>query len=309
VKYWISVLSILVLLTGCGASVDDQIQAKTDSVEHRLQTLSAALDSSGVTNTAVIKNYTNVMERQRPELKDLMRALAAEATTQGAMYKGLKSRLQDLKDRPQDFIDDQERLDEAVSLEKAVSTEMFNDALSDPINAIADLSNGTLPRVQAISRQAEDLANRGASNRAPGSQMMGNPHYGYWRGSFWEWYGMYSMFSHLTGRPYGYSMWSMNRGYSYYHDVGRRSYSSPKQMTQQRVQEMKTRKEFGRKGKSFASPYSKKRTGASGLSRNSVSQSKGVFKSPYSKSSRGSSFSSSQRNSSSRTSRGISRGK
>ena len=53
---------------------------------------------------------------------------------------------------------------------------------------LADMSNGSLARVGAISQKAE--------GEGVGNQMVGNPNYGNWQTnssgiSFWQWYGMY----------------------------------------------------------------------------------------------------------------------
>ena len=174
----------------------------------------------------------------------------------------------------------------------------YNDALSDTVNVLADLSNGELARVNAVSQQAEQRMNRSKDHGA-GSQYIGNPHYGRWShgsgGSFWAWYGQYAFFSSmLGGRPYYYHNWSRNRGYSYYHDVGRSNYTSRSQRTRQAATETRARKQFGSGG--HKSPYAKTRSGASGLSKASTTP-------------RRSYSSGSSRSSGFRTSRGVSRGK
>ena len=63
-----------------------------------------------------------------------------------------------------------ERIEQAVLLKEAASPTLFNDALTDPINVLADMSNGTLARVGTVSQSAEDAANRG--QEAVGNQLM-----------------------------------------------------------------------------------------------------------------------------------------
>ena len=65
--------------------------------------------------------------------------------------------------------------------------------LTDPINTLADMSDGKLGRVEAMSKEAEMQAN-GTEESGPGSQLVGNPHYGQWQNnssgqSVWAWYG------------------------------------------------------------------------------------------------------------------------
>ena len=121
------------------------------------------------------------------------------------------------------------------------------------------------------------------------------------------------MFSNLTRGPIGYDRWSSRRNYSYYNDVGRYRYTSPKQARAQTQTYERTKKQYSSQGKRFDSPYAKSRTGSTSLSRQSTStpkasstgrtaSSKSKFRSNYSKDS-------SFRNSSSRTTRGVRRGK
>ncbi|MFP3458652.1 hypothetical protein R0J89_20595, partial [Psychrobacter sp. SIMBA_152] len=57
-------------------------------------------------------------------------------------------------------------------LREAAKPTLFSDALTDPINMLADMSNGSLARVGAISQKAE--------GQGVGNQMVGNPNYGNW---------------------------------------------------------------------------------------------------------------------------------
>jgi hypothetical protein len=174
-----------------------------------------------------------------------------------------------------------------------------------------------LARVNSISQAQEQTANQ-SQDFGAGSQLVGNPNYGSWSSggnSFWQWYGMYAMFSNLTSGPIGYDRWGRHRGYSYYNDYGRYRYSSPKQRSQQQTTWNQTKKKFST-GQRYSTPYSKSRAGASGLSRRSA-QAKSAAGSGFStsnkfrqqRSSSSYSNSSSFRNSRSNTSRGVSRGK
>ncbi|MBO6227354.1 MAG: hypothetical protein J6N68_06790, partial [Shewanella sp.] len=132
--------------------------------------------------------------------------------------------------------------------------------------------------------------------------------------SFWAWYGMYSMFSNVFNRPISYDRWSGNRGYSYYNDVGRYRYTSPKQADAQNKTFEQTKKRFDSQGKRFDSPYAKPRTGGTALSRESTSAPKASNTTSASKSSNSKFRSnyakdSSFRNSSNRTTRSVRRGK
>jgi len=185
--------------------------------------------------------------------------------------------------------------------------------MADTVNVIADLSNGELARVNSVSKDTEIRMNS-AKDYGAGSQYIGNPNYGHWShgsgGSFWAWYGQYHFFSSMFGgNRYYYNDWSGRRGYSYYHDIGRNSYTSRSQRAAQGDVQRRARKQFGSSG-NFKSPYAKSRTGAMGISKGSRAQQNSAFKSPYAKSPNTTSkYQSSTRNSGFRTSRGRSRGK
>jgi hypothetical protein len=166
--------------------------------------------------------------------------------------------------------------------------------LADPINVLADMSDGKLPRVDALSKEAEEKID-GVSGSGAGAQLVGNPHYGSWQSnssgnSFWGWYGQYAFLSSMMGRPIFYDRWSSNRGYSYYHDYGRSTYSSPRQMKSQASLETQTQKRFSSQGKQFESAYARKRATTSKISSqrsnasNTSSSSRTASKSSYSNS-------------------------
>ncbi|WP_108945500.1 hypothetical protein [Shewanella halifaxensis] len=312
------VLTVILVFTlaGCGDDRPDQIAKYQQLTQQRLDTLSNMLNDGQVRNANLLKQYVQVLEKQKPDLSPLLNELATDATNRGPMFTSLTRRLTDSQN-PANYVDLDQQLAEVENLYQAADSSLFNDMLSDPLNVVADMSDGTLARVNSISREAAALAN-GAEDFGAGSQLVGNPAYGSWQTgsngmSFWAWYGMYSMFSNLTRGPIGYDRWSSRRNYSYYNDVGRYRYTSPKQARAQTQTYERAKKQFNAQGKKFDSPYAKSRTGSTSLSRQSSStpkasstgrtaSSKSKFRSNYSKDS-------SFRNSSSRTTRGVRRGK
>lgn len=309
-------IGVAVILGGC-SSGESRTEDQLAVVEQNLNDISNALGASGIRNATMVKQYASVLRTKRPELGPLLTELEKDAGTQGPMYKGLQTRYKGLKDGTAYFESWTEKLDEATKLTAATGRDSYNDALSDTVNVLADLSDGELARVNSMSKAAEQTLNK-SKNYGAGGQYVGNPHYGHWShgsgGSFWAWYGQYAFFSSMFGnnRHY-YNDWSGNRGYSYYHDVGRTHYTSRSQQRQQRDVDTRAKKQFGSSGK-YKSPYAKTRGGSSGLSSSSKSLQKSAFKSQYASSSsasksKTSKFQSSSRNSSYRTSSGVSRGK
>ncbi|MCW8994492.1 MAG: hypothetical protein OQK77_01620 [Psychromonas sp.] len=299
------------LIIACGDERQDRLNSNIQSADYLIKNLGDDLQANTIRNAIILREYAKLLGNDKPELKPLLQQLSRDATREGPMYQALLQRLKTVKEQPQVLGNIEAQLYETENLIEASDPNLFNDALSDPINVIADMSDGKLARVNAISKQRSLQAN-GAEDNGAGSQLVGNPNYGQWQTnssgtSFWQWYGMYAMFSALSPRPVYYDRWATHRDYSYYNDYGRNRYTSPQQAKKQDDLAKRTKKQFANKG-GFKSPYAKSKTGASRMS-NSSRQAKKAQpfsgKSSFSKVKSGSSF----RNSTSTTSRGISRGK
>ncbi|MDP2636674.1 MULTISPECIES: hypothetical protein [unclassified Pseudoalteromonas] len=306
IKAWklISLFCLISLLMGCQSKeeqLQQTIQQSITKAEVELEGLGKALDNGSIRNAVLLSEYARIISNEKPQLSQIASVMAQDATRNGALYTGLQQRLADIKNTHL-IPPYEETLRNLDLLRDAAKPTLFSDALTDPINMLADMSGGSLARVGAISQQAE--------GPGEGNQLVGNPNYGSWQTnsngmSFWAWYGMYRILGDVFDRV-EYGSWSKRRKYSYYNDYGRARYTSPKQMKAQTAVETRTRQSYSRQGKQFTSPYATKKTGASGLSRSSYTPPKS--RSSYSKSSYSKS-SGSIRNSGSRTSRGISRGK
>ena len=271
------VLAVLVTVfvsAGCGG--DSGIRARVESavarVDTALQRLGKALDDGGLRNAQLIRQYAARVAEAKPDLRDLVRVLEREGTRQGALYQGLVTRLADVRSalpsenaKPEAYA---AVANELNGLFAAMDPAEFDRALADPLNVLADLSDGKLPRVDAVSASASRQAN-GATDLGAASQLVGNPHYGQWRtdsggSSFWVWYGQFALIRDLLGGPrIGYGAWAGGRDYSYYHDYGRRNYTSPAARRQQAQVESTARRKFSSEGRTFRSPYARQRQGAS----------------------------------------------
>ncbi|ATD07378.1 CHAD domain-containing protein [Pseudoalteromonas piscicida] len=303
----VSLLCVLSLMLGC-ESKEERIQ---QTITHTLQeastainTLGTALDKKQVRNANLLTEYGKVLSQQKPQLSEIAQIISQDATSSGTLYQSLLTRYQSLKS-PAPSMNSDDIINQALLLKEAASISLFNDALTDPINVLADMSDGKLARVGAISQQAKQTAN---GQTGVGNQLVGNANYGEWQTnsngtSFWMWYGMYRMLGDIVG-DVEYGRWSKHRKYSYYSDYGRHRYTSYKSYKRQTELAKRTQQSYQRQGKQFTSPYAKKKSGASGLSRSSNTPS-AVTRSSYSRTSSYGSV----RNSSSRTSRGVSRGK
>jgi hypothetical protein len=322
---WFSIITLL----GC-SSKEAQIQAAIEhelaATEGRIIALKQGLDGRIISNATVLSRYADELSKQKPEYRELINAIGLDATPSGPLYKSLEARLNDAKNNPKLFSNDIERLNELKAIQEAATYSVFSDALSDPVNVLADMSDGKLARVNAISKEAENKSNANSPYQKA-SQLIGNPNYGQWAQgsdglSFWEWYGMYAMLDNVLDfdykrckrrgwgysgcNRYNYGYWSSKRPYSYYSDYGRSRYTSPKSYKAQNVVQNRAKKSFSKvSGKKFQSPYAQKKAGAAKLSQASKRTTSSVSRSSYSKSA----SSSSHRAGSSRRSRGVSRGK
>ena len=264
--------AIGVALAGCGQSLHERVNDAVGRVEGMLARLGDDLDGGRLRNAELVKEYAAKVAGAKPELRDLTRVLEREATRRGTLYRGLATRLGDLKTSlpAKGAANDAyvPAANELNSLAEALDPGEFNRALSDPLNVLADLSDGALPRIDAVSARASRAAN-GASDFGPGSQLVGNPNYGQWRtdaggSSFWVWYGQFALMRDLLGGGrIGYGAWAGGRDYSYYHDYGRRNYTSPAARRSQTQVESTARRKFASEGRTFRSPYARSRQGAS----------------------------------------------
>ncbi|MAI42467.1 MAG: hypothetical protein ACJ0Q6_02205 [Candidatus Azotimanducaceae bacterium] len=296
------------LLIGC-SSGESRVNSELAVVQDNIEKLNLALEKNLLRNAILIRQYASILSSKYSELSPLLKELKKDATPEGPLFQGLEKRYQGLKTGRENFQSWTDKLLEAKKLNAATKLDAYNDALSDTVNVIADLSNGELARVNSVSATAEKSINNSKSY-GHGGQYMGNPHYGYWShgagGSFWAWYGQYALFSTLVGNNrYYYNDWARNRGYSYYHDVGRNHYTSRAQRAGMTDTDNRARRQFGSQGR-YQSPYARNRGGAAGLSSSSRGLQTSAFKSQYAKASN---YQSSTRTSGYRTSTGLSRGK
>lgn len=232
---------VLLLTVACGGSggdpvsvspsqVAEKIDGRIQAAETALGQLNSSLDKNLVRNALMLKEYSRILKQQNSTLAPLLVNLEKDAGAEGALFQNLSNRLQQVRDNPEFFESPVARYQEVNSIVEAARPENFNNALIDVVNAVADMSNGMLPRI-AVPPKSESLASNNAQDLGAGSQLIGNPAYGQWTNqggtSIWEWYGMYAMFRDLVGgRSYSYGQWDRTRDWSYYSDIGRNKHGS-----------------------------------------------------------------------------------
>lgn len=305
---------VCVMLAACTSEEDRRLeqQAKNQAeltdrsqlTEMQLNSLKNHINSGTVKNTEILKLYGATVKKDKPELAELVDALTKDATINGPTFQSLDLRLKGAKaDIPlaASLGSTVNRVMRELELiDEAASPSLYNMILTDPINVLADMSDGKLARVEAMSKKAMEAA-EGGNQSYQGSQLVGNPNYGHWQrdnngGQVWMWLAAYSMFSNLH-RPVYYNNWSTGRHYSYYHDIGRSHYTSPSQYKQQKASQTVAKAKFKKQGKTFTSPYAKTKVGATATTAKPKSSSN--FKSSYSNSTTSSSSSSKPKSSTS----------
>ncbi|MCE2437153.1 MAG: hypothetical protein J4F97_03985 [Pseudomonadales bacterium] len=266
-------IAIAFTLSACAADPAEVAAKALTTVQGSIEQLGKRLDARDLPNALVLNTYADKLASANSEYRDLARLMKKEATRDGMLFSGLETRAENLKSAlaAEDALSSQSLQalgQEMQSLYGAANPEEFNRALADPVNVLADVSEGLLARVDSVSSGASKIANN-AGDFGPASQLVGNPNYGQWRSgssgtSFWVWYGQYALIRTLLGGPrIGYGDWAGRRDYSYYHDYGRENYTSPNARTRQAGVEHRARTKFSSQGRQFQSPYARKRSGAS----------------------------------------------
>ena len=249
----------LFMLSACTSQEEmakKRLQELARQTENKIARLGEHIDKGHIANTKKLQQYANIVKSKAnsPEMKELIASLSLDSTSKGPIYTSLITRLNDAKsdiNRVKGFVAIEDLGNEFSALNQAAAMDNYGWMLTDPINVLADMSNGQLPRVEAMSKQASLQAN-GAQDYGSGSQLVGNPTYGHWQTnssgqSFWAWYGQYAFFSSMFHRPIYYSNWASHRDYSYYHSAGRYQYTSRNQQKSQQAVQQRTQKKIPKK--------------------------------------------------------------
>ncbi|VFM95285.1 MAG: hypothetical protein BECKG1743D_GA0114223_100553 [Candidatus Kentron sp. G] len=281
---------LLLALSGCSNQYAEEAAKKANAVEKQLDQLGRKIDSESLANTRLIKTYADQLARQEPAFEEIATQLRRDATTKGPLYQGLRQRLSKVNREPRNKQEFAVSWQELESLAAGADPVIFNDALLDVVNTLADLSRGELPRIN-IPKNTQTAAVKGGDGQVPGSYLVGNPAYGAWKTdssghSFWEWYGMYRMFTDVLGfagggfygggfyrGPIYHNDWYSRSRYSFYHDAGRDTYGSrADRSTWRRGQESLARKGIRTpQAKNYGSVAGKKRVSTYAYRRSNTS--------------------------------------
>lgn len=252
--------TLTLIISGCGESkyVEQEkyqrIQVKNTkaTAETALASLEKNLKDGSIRNAKLISLYADEVEKINPELKVIVNELRKDSGTQGALFTGLKRRLKEnasLAKSVRDALDSSQKKDadyfsavtknsgtiipEYDAIIGAAQVAVFGDALSDVVNALADMSKDKLARVDG-KKSSDFYKETGAKNVGAATMLVGNENYGNWKqdssgNSFWAFYGQMSFMNsmmNMGGRPYYYDSWNSHRPYSSYNDHYRSRYGS-----------------------------------------------------------------------------------
>jgi hypothetical protein len=296
-NYSFGIWLLAFMLTGCGNRFEEQMRLEHNSTKLNLSYLKTQLDDRQLTNALLIEKYANELIKIKPDYADIAGLLKKEATSKGKAYTALTKRLDAVNLVPENEEGASYGAQELKLINSAADVMEYNNSLADVVNTIASMSDGEL-----------SVINVPASKKAGAQQvnaMVGNPSYGNWRRgsdgrSFWEWYGMYSMFGNVFGRNrYYYDSWSSRPHYSYYNSYGRDRWGSSADVTRNHNLSQRNPSRYNKpttaskaryaKASSRSSSYGGSKSGSS-----SKTASKSSRSSSYGSSSRSSSFSSSR---------------
>jgi len=273
-------LTSLLTLTACGNDYSEQLQGEYSKVEQNLASLEGMLYSRQLTNAKIVDIYAKKLAQIKPDFRPIAESMADDSTERGVLYTGLVKRLKKVNREPENKQQFQQAHQSLVSIDIAADPVVFNDALLDLINTMAELSDGQLETI-SIPKDSQ-MANVRGETVTPGSYLVGNPNYGEYRqnssgSSIWQWYGQYAFFSSLmrgglyNRSPIYYNDWNRRPHYSYYNDYGRNTYGSysDRNQTRQRNSTMrnqgytpaKPKKQYGSvKGRQRVSTYAQQKS-------------------------------------------------
>ncbi len=288
---------ITLFLSACGNRYAEQMQTSYKTTENNLNYLASELDNGQLTNALLIDKYATELIKLKPDFKDVVNLLRKESTSKGKAFIALKKRLAAVNLQPANQNQAKYGLQELQLISAAVQPIEYNNTLADVVNTIASLSDGKLMVVNVPMSQQNTAQKTNA--------LIGNPSYGSWNKgsdgrSFWEWYGMYSLFSNVMGGRSYYGSWSSRPNYSYYNNYGRNRWGSSNDVTRNYNLSKKSPSRYNKPSAATKQRYAKasSRSSSYGSSKkNSSSFSKSGSSSrssSYGSSSRSSSFSSSR---------------
>lgn len=284
---WLLLLVPLLFVQGCGGNrYAEDVQNRYSDVSRQIADLKQSLDQGRLTNAVLARTYANALIKINPDLEPIATLMKRDAGSSGTLFKNFEKRLAAVNRSPVNEAEYRSSLEELNSLNIGADTVVFNDALLDIVNTLADLSQGKLARINVPKSDAAE----NVKGIVPGSYLVGNPNYGSWKtdssgSSFWAFYGQYAMFRDIMGMGFGRGYyrgsiyandWYSRPRYSYYDNYGRGSYGSQQareswkntraDLKKNGITPAKPKKDFrstaGKQRASSYSSYSKKQYGA-----------------------------------------------
>ncbi len=291
----LALLLLSVFLSGCGNRFEEQLRDTHQQVQTNVEHLKTQLDNKQLTNALLIIKYANKIKQIKPDYADVAMLMAKEATSKSEAFLSLNKRLANINLSPTDTESANYNLQELQLINTAADVYEFNNGLADVVNTLASLSGSVLPAVDVPAHQQQVAQQSNA--------LVGNPTYGNWKKdssgrSFWEWYGMYSMFSNVFGGRSYYDNWSSRPNYSYYGSYGRNRWGTSSDVSRNYNLSQRHPTKYNKPSAATKSRYSSTTSRSSSYAgsptKSSRTSKSGTRSSSYGSSSRSSSYSSSR---------------
>lgn len=256
-----SLILMSFVLSGCSndelikaeKSLRLDIESTQTDARNSIKALDESLAQKRILNANLISKYSDILLKSKPDLAPIIEEIRKEATNQGPTFTGITSRLSAndsefkkvVSSLANSDVTDEQYKNAIGKYQRVIAPEydkiigaslpnIYNEALGDYVNMLADMSKDQLPRVDG-KKSSDFYKETGAANVGPATMLVGNDNYGQWKqdssgNSFWEFYGQYRLLSDLlqigVGQPYYYSRWNSHRPYSHYNDYHANRYGS-----------------------------------------------------------------------------------
>ena len=167
-RYKLMFILLSIMLTACTSDEDrrrerqaimtTQLTEQVQQTETQLNSLKKQINSGLVKNAVLLKLYGEAVKRYKPELAELIDALTKDATSNGPIFQSLMLRFKEAQAGMSIAVGSESGLNnmiqEMVLIDEAANPAVYNMILTDPINVLADMSDGKLGRVEAMSKEA-----------------------------------------------------------------------------------------------------------------------------------------------------------
>lgn len=202
----------------CGATFslreEKDYAVLSQEASDQLAQLTQSIQNHQLHYGAILQSYATLLALQKPEIRPLIQQLSMLLTPESPALLKLRQQLAEASTLYESGIQAEEikAFTLLEEVRKQSQLDYYDRTLIDVINVLADLSEGTLTRIQPQEAVI-------SSQEFSAAQLVGNPLYGTWKEhngtSLWEWYATYAMLGSLLGTSsIEYKEWLQKRPWS-----------------------------------------------------------------------------------------------